>query len=89
MTILFRLLLTGSSLLLSIFVFMIAKGKSISDLNIDFLSSVTIIPSMFIYFLIVAAISFATIKITFFIHDEIFYRDTFSGVEIANDSFLP
>lgn len=90
MTIIFRLLLTFSSLLLSVFVFFVAKGYSISYLfQYKYTNDLTMIPSMLIYFTIVFLMGLLTINITKCINSETFGDNSFTSIEIANDSFLP
>lgn len=89
MTIIFRLFLTLSSLLLSVFVFLVAKGYSISCLGLKYTNDLTMIPSMIIYFTIVFFVGLLTINITRLINNEGFDKGSFLSIEIANDSFLP
>ena len=90
MTIIFRLLLTFSSLLLSVFVFFVAKGYSISCLfQSKYTNDLTMIPSMLIYFTIVFLMGLLTINMTKCINSETFGDNSFTSIEIANDSFLP
>lgn len=89
MSVIFRLLLTLSSLLLSFCIFLVAKGVWLSSFYSEYTSDLTMLPSMIIYLFIVFLFSISTIGITRFINAEHFKKDCFLLTEIANDSFLP